>query len=146
MISSIFGSLFGDPEDMRVSSTAESPWKGVSQYEAYAVGQQVKMQEYLHQQQQLQAEAHQGQMMVQEGDTVQRRLNQYGVDPHPALHSEIVEMLLKYADSLNPYIRRVAVKHRMMPEAKVIMMAGDEDRGVREIAAKIMQYNEENRT
>lgn len=143
MISSIFGSLFGDPEDMRVSSTAESPWKGVSQYEAYAVPQQAKMQEYLLQQQ---AEAHQKQMMVQEGDAVQRRLNQYGVDPHPALHSEIVEMLLKYADSLNPYIRRVAVKHRMMPEAKVIMMAGDEDREVREIAAKIMQYNEENRT
>ena len=143
MISRTFGSLFGDPEDMRVSSTAESPWKGVSQYEAYAVPQQVKMQEYLLQQQ---AEAHQKQMMVQEGDAVQRRLNQYGVDPHPALHSEIVEMLLKYADSPNPYIRRVIVKHRMMPEAKVIMMAGDEDRGVREIAAKIMQYNEEDRT
>lgn len=147
MISSIFGSLFGEPEGTRVIPTTEIP--RVREYRVQsdasqnaAAAQQAKMQENILQ---LQMDAFQEQEKVREGDRAQQRLNQYGVDPHPALHFEIVELLLEYAESSNPYIRRAAVKHRMMPEAKLIMMVGDEDRAVRETVAKIMQYNEENR-
>lgn len=67
-------------------------------------------------------------------------LSSYGPHYHPIFRDEIIDKLLAAADSKFPEVRRQALKHQLFPEAKTIMMVGDSDEGVRELAERILQW------
>jgi hypothetical protein len=61
-------------------------------------------------------------------------LEKYGPAPHPAFHNEIVDLLLRMAESDTPEERLAAVYHALTPHARVIMMQGDENKDIRTAA------------
>lgn len=62
------------------------------------------------------------------------------MNPHPALEDKCIEHLLRMADSKHAHERLVAVAHRLMPKAKVVMMQNDEDEQVRAVVQDILNY------
>jgi hypothetical protein len=64
------------------------------------------------------------------------------MNPHPALEGRCIEHLLRMAGSEHAHERLVAVAHRLMPKAKVVMMQNDEDAQVRAVVQDILNYEE----
>lgn len=62
------------------------------------------------------------------------------MNPHPALEGRCIEHLLRMAGSEHAHERLVAVAHRLMPKAKVVMMQNDEDAQVRAVVQDILNY------
>lgn len=61
---------------------------------------------------------------------------------HPAMKDELIDILLKMADSDDPAERYYAVVHSALPEAKRVFMQGDEDEAVKLAALTILEWSE----
>lgn len=61
---------------------------------------------------------------------------------HPAMKGELVDTLLKMADSDDPAERYYAVVHSDLPEAKRVFMQNDQDEAVRLAALTILEWSE----
>lgn len=66
------------------------------------------------------------------------------IDPHPALRDEVVEHLLEMSHSTNADNRCTALCHKWFPLARVVTMCNDPIPHVRELAQKIVQYEQQN--
>jgi hypothetical protein len=75
-------------------------------------------------------------------DNLKWWLTAYGHSAHPAFENQIVENLLEAAGSSDIQLRLMAVHHRLMPYARVVMMQDDPDPAVQEAVKMIMEHEE----
>jgi hypothetical protein len=79
--------------------------------------------------------------IVEPYDSMLRGVSAYGPDTHPAFHEEVIEKLIQMAQSPSAYHRLFVVRHRLTPEAMVIMMQNDANPEVRAAVERVVAYN-----
>ena len=75
-------------------------------------------------------------------DEAMWRLTMLGLDPHPSLNEYIIYLLVGLASSERTTARYMAVAHKLLPEAKLIMMQNDPDDEIRAMVKARLEYGD----
>ena len=75
-------------------------------------------------------------------DEAKWRLTMLSLDPHTSLNEYITYLLVGLASSKNTKARYMAVAHKLLPEAKLVMMQNDPDDEIRAMVKARLEYGD----